>query len=336
MKNHFVKIKNEIVELFPRACFFDKLSKADLKVLRENSIDSIAQKLFLHEYMSAFYEDTVENLSFYIKHNNSIVFFMPLYLKISDQSSTSIFSFDEKLNIPIVSSCISSKERGEFFKNFAKFLTFLIKALSLRSTNLELPQNIDPSLIEVISERFDFRDLYFRLEYHVSDEVNIQVTKRKSYRNLVNKGTQSFDISVVQDCGWDDFEELKDLHFKVSGRITRPIMTWRLMHEWVLNGHAYVVTGRDRSGELAGYALFSRQGDSYSYASAAYMRSSNNEGLSHAIMSRAIHHLPSLGAKNLILGLKDPNEKNEKIASINHFKAGFSNYTTPIVILVAK
>lgn len=336
MRHHLSEIENKILEYFPRACFFDVLSRSDLKALRENSSDFISEKLFLHEYISAFYADTVKNFSFYIVHNNSIVFFMPLYLQISDESSLSIFSLNKKLNFPTVSKWVSSKERGDFFKKFSEFLTFLIDARFLKKLSLELPQNIDSSLLEVISERFDFRNFYFRLEYHLSDEKNLQVTKRKSYRNLINKGIRNFDISVIQDCGWGDFEELKDLHFKVSGRSTRPIETWRLMHEWVVNDHAFVITGRDWSGELAGYSMYSKEGEAYAYASAAYRRSGKNEGLSHALMSRAINHLASLNARHLFLGVIDPNELNEKIASINHFKSGFSNHTTPVVILVAK
>jgi hypothetical protein len=104
---------------------------------------------------------------------------------------------------------------------------------------------------------------------------------RKSYKSLIHKAEQDYDILAVT-ARWG-VEVARGIHLVESGRETRPAATWSLMADWCEHGHAFVVlAARDRTS--VGYAYVIRFKDWAYYASGA----STVHNVAHALQWHAI------------------------------------------------
>ena len=234
------------------------------------------------------------------------------------------------MQLPAVDERLSLSVGSIILQRFSRILHHLIKHGRSKDMNINVPNIIeDKSFLPLIVDKFRYRHTRYDL-YHKFDKENTgRYATRKSYKNLINRGKKTFDIAIIKDCTWDEFTPLVDLHAVVSGRSTRSLETWRILHSWLANKMGFAVIARDKSGVLTGFAIFRKTYAGYQYASAAYLRSLNGSGLSHAIMSTAMKHMDESGAENLYLGDHRPSLESEKEASIAHYKLGFCNTIVP-------
>jgi FemAB family protein len=166
----------------------------------------------------------------------------------------------------------------------------------------------------------------------------IRVGFRKSFRPLVTKGLASWDADVVTSRAPEVFEEFRELHRTVAGKVTRGPETWSLQHDALAASEAFLVTLRDKSDRRlvgAGYFNISRTDAVYSVG--AYDRSLFHLPLGHVVQYKAIEHMKVLGLKWYRLGARPypadepaPSAKEEQIAL---FKQGFATHLQPTFTL---
>jgi hypothetical protein len=169
----------------------------------------------------------------------------------------------------------------------------------------------------------------------ISAEMRIDLTKseadlfaslRKKHRQQLRKYCDLTRVSVRTDV--DALRELQQLHFQVSGRITRSPLTWKIQEQAITENLAFVVTIRNLSDELLGalYVQYSNY-EAISF-SAAYNRTAMGKGfpLGHICEWEAIKFLGrnSLAQSYLIGVASWETADNLKLSRINLFKDGFS------------
>ena len=335
MQSLYLSIRDKIQTLFPAAKFY-----ADNADNKENIIinsfvkthDELRNKILLNNYYSAYFDNSCRNLSFYMEIDTRFVFFITIFLERIGTSTYKVHSSGEILDFPWISKSIPNAIRKSLQKNYDDLIESLVSNNSIQPLVIELPSDLDPKSIQNISEYFQHDKIEYLLEHRIQSGQNHSVTNRKSYKNLIQRGNAKFDFRVLKKCVWHEFQSLMDLHVKIAGRLTRSESTWRIMHDWLQRDSAFAIVGYLEK-RLVGYALFTEIDSGFSYASAAYERGNDFDGLSHASVATAIIAVSKFGGSSVYFGRYDPRESDQKISSIAHFKLGFVNNVQPKVLL---
>jgi hypothetical protein len=148
---------------------------------------------------------------------------------------------------------------------------------------------------------------------------------RKSYRSLINQQATQYNYEWV--CGTDFWiQDMQQLHAEVSERQTRPPETWRLMGEWMKNGHAGAMVVRDKiSSQVVAFIFI------LIYKNAAYYASGASTTSTHYAHWQVIRTLKSLGIRYYELGWQQ-HATDIKGANIEFFKKGFGGTTQPFSV----
>ncbi len=159
-------------------------------------------------------------------------------------------------------------------------------------------------------------------EYHLFINLtkNLDVLKsnlRTSYKSLINKQE---NIYVIKDAEIDDVVAIcRDIHFRVSGRYTRPIDSWLRMSDSLKKNNAMLVIKKNNN-EIIGYTFFFLNENNAYYASSAII---DRKG-AHPLIWRAIIELKKKGLKKLFIDNYISLENDDlKINGIRKFKKGF-------------
>jgi len=161
---------------------------------------------------------------------------------------------------------------------------------------------------------------------------------RRSYRSLVTSGSRLWRVEVVGAPGdaavWDEFRQL---HATVAGRVTRSLESWQLQHEALANDEGFLVVLRDEDERMVGAGYFMCSSDEGLYAVGAYDRSLFSKPLGHVVQYRAITELKQRGCRWYRIGTHcfpgDQPTPSAKELSIASFKEGFASHAFPGFVL---
>ncbi|ATG91324.1 FemAB family protein [Methylomonas koyamae] len=156
---------------------------------------------------------------------------------------------------------------------------------------------------------------------------------RKSYRPLVSLGTKLWQISVLNSRDDNVWSEFKNLHREVAGKVTRSDDSWRLQHEAIASGDAFLVYLRDAEQRMVGGGFFQVTRDEGVYAVAAYDRALFDKPLGHAVQYRAVEEMKNRGIRWYKIGARpypgDQPPPSAKELRIAEFKQGFASHIFP-------
>ena len=131
----------------------------------------------------------------------------------------------------------------------------------------------------------------------------------------------------------EQFERYRLLHHKAAGRVTRPLSTFEMMHRWIQEGLAVLVSARlgDRD---VGFALISTYKDGAYYSSSANDPDVNDLPIGHLLQWRAMQWLKAHGIRYYEIGVQLFASQPHTIVSkkewnISNFKRGFGGVTIP-------
>lgn len=147
-------------------------------------------------------------------------------------------------------------------------------------------------------------------------EASLLPRYRKSYRQAAKKNT--YDI-VVHGGAAEAIVVAHALHVTAAGRETRDGSTWKLMGDWLANGHAVLAVAY-KDTEPVGYAYVIRYKTWAYYASGATLV----DDVGHALQHEAMRALAADGATQFYeLGYDAGPNADEKERGIALFKSGF-------------
>lgn len=157
---------------------------------------------------------------------------------------------------------------------------------------------------------------------------------RKSYKSLITTGARIWTVGVLESLGNEGvWQEFRDLHLKVSGRVTRSDETWAMQYQDIKRQCAFLVWLKDSVGNMVGGGFFSQTSDEGLYAVGAYNRTLFDKPLGHIVQYRAIEELKKRGAIWYKIGtrpyISDAPRPTEKEIAIGEFKQGFASHLFP-------
>lgn len=166
------------------------------------------------------------------------------------------------------------------------------------------------------------------------DIAEIKRTFRKSYKSLIVSGSRIWTVGVLDSVGSESvWQEFRDLHLKVSGRVTRSDESWVMQHQDIERQSAFLVWLRNSHGDMVGGGLFSYTSDEGLYAVGAYDRTLFDKPLGHVVQYRAIEELKKRGVSWYKIGarpyISDTPRPTDKEISIGEFKQGFASHFFP-------
>lgn len=323
-----------------REATIDICLRCDNRDLWQKSLDNISYVPvdYLHEvldfqleYESSFGGD-IADISMVIKYNSVPCAVWPLFYKLIDKipyfrtTSTSILS-------PLFTVDTSKSVRRLLSKELIRIFEKICSYAGVNSFTVDeiFQNNIGVSdwhyemirLGAISTVRYDlFVDLSMEISY-------IKSGFRKSYRSLINKGLKIWNVEVLNCVDQNIWNEFKELHLRVAGKITRSESTWDLHLSYIGMGKAFLVYLRDLNGNLVGggYFLYSRTECFYSVG--VYDRSLFSEPLGHVVQYVAIVEMKKLNISWYKLGVRNSPycipKPNEKEISISKFKEGFAS-----------
>ena len=179
-----------------------------------------------------------------------------------------------------------------------------------------------------------------RHELFVDLSVEIATLKarfRKSYKSLITSGTRTWQVSVMTEANQKVWSEFRELHLKVSGRVTRSAESWEFQHQAIVDRNAFLVVLRNDRGGMVGGGFFNMTRDEGVYGVGAYDRSLFDKPLGHVVQYRAIEEMKSRGLRWYKIGMRPYSAElptpTEKELSIAEFKQGFGANLFPQYVL---
>lgn len=245
-----------------------------------------------------------------------------------DQRTFELHTARLELSQTVFDPRVSPTQRAEAIVNGAEFLAARKSELSGKPS-ITVTQKLSDPTIALLLREGSFKATEISAEMRVDltrKEADLFASFRKKHRQQIRKYSDLVRVSVRTDA--EALHELQQLHFQVSGRITRSPVTWKIQEQAILEGLAFVVTARNLSDNLLGalYVMYSNY-DASSF-SAAYDRSAMKEGypLGHICEWTAIKFLARnrLAQSYLLGGADRATTNNPKMSNINSFKDGFS------------
>lgn len=173
-------------------------------------------------------------------------------------------------------------------------------------------------------------ELFVDLSMSMAD---IKAKFRKSYKSLVTEGLRTWQVGVLCESNPKLWDDLRMLHQKMAGRVTRSIETWELQHQAIGKGAAFLIHLHNAAGELVGGGYFAVTRDEGVYNVGVYDRTLFAQPLGHVVQYRAIEEMKARGLRWYKIGYRPyPSQDasaTEKEVSIGEFKQGFATHVFP-------
>lgn len=182
-----------------------------------------------------------------------------------------------------------------------------------------------------------------KVSYELYVDLSLSINQirsfiRKSYRPLVSSGLKKWSVSVMDQYCLDTWGDFRALHKRVAGRVTRPTESWDIQHNAINDGDAFLVYVSDSDGNMVGGGLFDMSSNEGNYSVATYDKNLIDQPLGHMVQYQAILTLKEKGKSLYYIGSRFYREElpsvSGKQVDISSFKAGFSTFMVPRVVLL--
>ncbi len=253
-------------------------------------------------------------LHFLVFRNGAPLAICPLALETTPNGETTIQIFSlggDSLPAPLIDQALFPSDKDKVTRAVFEQIDRLAAEhnaakVSFRCAILT-PRYLAPSVAPA-NEMLKFGYLDSSLQSQIIDlrhpAEQIWSGFRKSYHSLIKRVQENFQFRLLDSTTITPelFELYQKLHHKAAGRITRPLITFEMMHDWIKSGRALLaqVTQADH---VVGCALINI------YKNKAYYSSACNEpeventwAISHFIQWKIFQELQARGITHYELG----------------------------------
>ena len=156
---------------------------------------------------------------------------------------------------------------------------------------------------------------------------------RSSNKSTLSAGFKRWKPEIYTGEDQSEWEDFRELHRIVSGRVTRSKATWDIQFQMIKSGSGFAVFTRDANGSLIGGIFIAHTHDEGIYVTGVFDRVLNDPSLGHISQSCGIQELKRRGVRWYKLGERPfpsmESSINEKELAIAHFKDGFATHSFP-------
>ena len=306
------------------------------------------QEIYQYEYFKGS-SKSVLNISLVIYYNKKASAIWPLMLDLnsSEPVKTKNNQYGGIIIPPLFINEFPKKSQRKIIKCCIKFLNNVLKMYSgdcWRSNEISIN---DKGLGQWYQLMMESNAELGRVNNEMYVDLSLSTDSyrkfiRKSYRPLISLGYKSWKTFVMDECNSSEiiWKKFQDLHKYVSGKITRPDVTWDLQYSAIKNNDAFLIYIIDSNGKMIGGGLFDMSEDECYYGVGVYDRNFIDQPLGHMIQYHAMKEMKERKIKWYRLGSRFYKEDLEHIdgkrVSISNFTQGFLTHMFPRIDLVLK
>lgn len=303
------------------------IKKADLKKLQSSSL--IYNKFYSNylnqnsiEFRKEFHIDSkFINCSIEIK-NSKTQHFLPITIQLKKNHK-----YLNYFGHPIIILFCKKLDYQNYIDIF-NYLNKLNKEHNFKKINLKI--EIKKNYFQEIKKKGYFENFSHEIF------INLQNSKEKIYENfqsnlkgLLKKEYPEIYIEVIdkENNSKQDMIEFRNLHIKVSGRLTRSIKTWEIQEKKIYNGEAFIVRV-SKNNETISLSYFTITNENVYYDTGVGLREfySYYKNIHHKSLWIAIQYAKSKNCKSFFVGTYLDESKTEisaKEKNIQMFKKRF-------------
>lgn len=286
-----------------------------------------------------------QSKSFLVINDNIIIAVCPLILNFlkEEQLTYNIFSFDRSYGYtPAIKNALSDRQKQDALKFAFNNMDEMAKKLDIKISLLK----ISP----LIPGYFKNRQYNYLMKFGFFDTslntqlIDLTLDKNQLFKDItkghkydIHRGEELYNVIVYDknNITKEIFEQYRLLHHKASGRITRPLITFEMMHSWILQGNA-ILCGCAYRQKYVSFALIIIYKDSAFYGSASDDPDIDIPApVGHLIQWKVIRWLKEKGFRIYEIGLQQFGSQlydspSDKDKNISLFKRGFGGFTAPV------
>mgnify|MGYP001189720390 CR=1 FL=1 len=264
---------------------------------------------------------------FMVLNNDEEILCAYIFFKTKENNNKSFeLNFGNELPGLLILNKFIDKKTLSNFKD--KFFGLKNSANKIRFT---IPQTtlLNKAYLDILN------NINFNHQVKWSRFINLKETKdlmwrdlRKSYKSCINKGLREQEILIMDEKKYDKsiFRNIKALHQKVSGRITRSKLTWDLQFEAIKEGKGFSVCSYDNKNLLAAIFFIKTKVNAY-YSVGIYTEEAKEKNFGHSLIWQAIIYCKEKGLKlceiDMNINFMGLEQIDDKLKKISHFKSGF-------------
>lgn len=301
------------------------------KFLSDNNCSTYAylqNEMEFCKYYSLNYR--LRDLSFVIIQNDKPLCICPLFLE--QHESNRYFSYaGGYLRAPIFNETLHEKYREKVKKKCFNKIDELAKVYDVGKAMFMLDPLSGTQNFNMLM-KFGYLDSSNNsclLELGINKE-DIWCNIRKSYKSLINNGKKKYQIEIIDftNPDYNNFLIHRKLHYKASGRITRPDETWKVQFEMIRNNQAILIGLKEKNRFIAfNYFVYFNKKVYYGHASNDPDYETNIP-LTHTILWAAISYFQRRKFETLEFGQQQFGKQifdnpSKKDLDISFFKRGF-------------
>jgi hypothetical protein len=286
-----------------------------------------------------------QSLSFFVRHNGRTVAICPLVLETypGDTAPVVEFSYGGDCGpAPAVADGLSGKIRKAVTQTVFANVDALAAAHRVERASFRWSppapsfwQAATPAANPLLRHGFSDISLATQVLDLALEEQELLRDMRKGHRADITRASKLLQTEVLDHhtVTFERFEEYRHLHAKAAGRVTRPLETFQMMHDWIGQGLAILCRATLKN-RLVGAALISVFKDGAYYSSSCEDPEYNELPIGHILQWEAIRWLKRYGVRRYEIGLQVYSSQahmtvSEKETKIAFFKRGFGGSSVP-------
>ena len=327
---------------------FRKSKEKDWKeILNNNIYIPIAYDWNFLNYNTVYFESfskTSIDLSLVLYHDNKPCGIWPLNLDSSEREPLKTVNklYGGVVVPPMFVENFPKKSQRKVIKSCISFLNKILKITEgecWRTNELSF-EGVSGQWHQLVTEMGGNLE---RVNYEMFVDLSLSIKEirssiRKSFRPLVSSGLKKWNIFVMDEYNKKTWEDFRNLHKKVAGRVTRSIDTWNTQKESLKSGNAFLVYILDSEGIMVGGGYFDMSLHECNYSVGSYDKTYFDQPLGHMILYQAILFAKERGKKMFYIGDRFYKEDlpyvTEKRVRISHFQQGFASNIFPRIGLL--
>lgn len=290
-----------------------------------------------------------QSFSFMVQQDNEILAACPLVLETCQDKGEIIREFaygGGPCPLPTIRNGVSERQRKKVLNIISDHIDSLAQQLDVYRISLResppAPGFWQPPHLRRLPELLRHGYLDISLASQVVDlsvgDSELLDAMRKGHRHDIKRSHQLLQVSVYDSSKITEelFNQYRELHQIAAGRITRPLVTFQMMYDWVRSGLAVLIAAR-HNGAVVGFALVSIYKDGAYYSSSCEHPEARHLPVGHASQWAAMCWLKQRGIRRYEIGMQpcgvQPHSLwSPKELSISFFKRGLGGMTVPFWI----
>jgi len=283
-----------------------------------------------------------ENKSFMIFDNQELIAICPLILE--NNNDIKEFSYGSYYApLPVFKNNLNKTIRKKVEKFVFSQIDSLAIKFNVKRTRFKFSV-LNKSFIETGDQKYNYLMKFAYLDNSINTSVidlnktenELKLDLSHGHNSAINKSLKILkeEIFNKSNITLEIFEKYINLHFKASGRSTRPKITFDIMFDLIKKGEAFLV-GVKKENVFIGFSYFFLYKNNVYYGSSCNDPNIKNISIAHFIQWKAILYMKKIkcnyyeiGWQNYSNTLSDFPNKKEK--NISLFKRGFGGSTFPL------